>query len=57
MMDKQGRNSVRVVRRIEELKALPLVVKADLTEDEVVAVVCLLPVSGGFTSYPCFPLA
>ncbi len=38
MLDKKGRK-VRVVRRIEELKQLKIVLKAGLTEDEILAVV------------------
>jgi hypothetical protein len=53
MLDKQGR-IVRAVRRIEDLKLLPLVQKADLTEDEVVAVVRLLPVRRIYP-LPLFP--
>ena len=38
MLDKKG-NSVRVIRRIEELKETPLVRKAKLVEIEIAAVV------------------
>jgi hypothetical protein len=38
MLDKKGRR-VRVIRKIGELEALALTVKAGLTEDEIVAVV------------------
>jgi hypothetical protein len=54
MLDRQRRTVVRAVRRIQDLKALRLVQKADLTEDEVVAVVRLLPVRR-FYPLPLFP--
>jgi hypothetical protein len=41
MLDKAGK-LVRVVRQIEELKALPLAIRAGLGEEEVIAVVSTL---------------
>ena len=43
MLDKQGR-TVRVVKRVEELKLLEVARRAGLTEDEILAVVPLPPV-------------
>jgi hypothetical protein len=38
LLDRHGRR-VRIIRRIEELKTLKLVEKAELTDDEILAVV------------------
>lgn len=42
MLDKKGRR-VRVIRPIEELKQLPLCLNTKLTDDEILAVVCAVP--------------
>jgi hypothetical protein len=43
MLDRNG-NRVRVVQSLEELKRLKLSQQARLTDDEILAVVCALPI-------------
>ena len=40
MLDKKTGKRVRVIRKFEELKQLPLCQHAELTDDEILAVVC-----------------